>query len=213
MMSIGVVLVDLSHSDTTPLPISSFSSIIVRPDFLIPLILLFSFLRIYCIKNLISFCHVNGYLLGKELLALRLSDSIYFEQRTSDDNKFLTSLVNHCQVYVSCLQTVSLGVSSCFALLAIILVLMAQSPGLVLVSIISIALFYIFMVKLSSTRLSEVSKQIVLRQKELLTYTSESLLLDKENYISNNTDFFINRAANSQNKLMRGLSYSSFVSS
>ena len=69
------------------------------------------------------------------------------------------------------------------------------------------------MVKLSSTRLSEVSKQIVLRQKELLTYTSESLLLDKENYISNNTDFFINRAANSQNKLMRGLSYSSFVSS
>ena len=43
MMSIGVVLVDLSHSDTTPLPISSFSSIIVRPDFLIPLILLFSF--------------------------------------------------------------------------------------------------------------------------------------------------------------------------
>lgn len=213
IMSIGVALVNLTHSSYSSLSSYSLGTILVRPDLLIPLILAFSFLRIYCIKNLISFCHISGYLLGKELMERRLSDASYFEQRTADDNKFLTSLVNHCQVYVSCLQTVSLGVSSCFALLSITFVLLSQSPGIVFLSIISITVFYIIIVKSSSSRLSEVSRQIVLRQKELLTYTTESLALDKENYISNNTNFFINRASNSQHELMRSLSYSSFISS
>ena len=213
IMTIGVLLVDLSYSNT-----SSFSSTfiglnLIRIDLLIPLILLFSFLRIFCIRKLISFCHINGYLLGRELLSQRLTDPIYFEQRAIDDNKFLTSLVNHCQVYVSCLQTLSLGVTSCFALLAIIFVLLSQSPTIVFLSIFSIGSFYVLITKISSFRIGEVSEQIALRQKELLTFTRESLDLDKENYISNNIDFFIKRVASSQYKLMHSLSFSSFISS